>query len=68
MLIGGDFDKTDLFLKNQTGDVKMGEGIYDLDGKCTRCKQYHPCDCEAEHWDCFDKETQGFDVPDEFDW
>jgi hypothetical protein len=46
----------------------MSDGCYDLDGKCTICGKYHPCDCEAEeHWDCYDKETQGFDVPDEFE-
>jgi hypothetical protein len=24
----------------------MGDGIYDLEGKCVKCKKYHPCDCE----------------------
>lgn len=23
------------------------EGSYDIDGRCTNCGQYHPCDCEV---------------------
>jgi hypothetical protein len=22
------------------------EGTYDINGKCTRCGEYHPCECE----------------------
>jgi len=24
----------------------MGDGCYDLDGKCVNCNKMHPCDCE----------------------
>ncbi|GAH78762.1 unnamed protein product [marine sediment metagenome] len=26
----------------------MGNGCYDLDGRCVNCKKLHPCDCETE--------------------
>ena len=45
----------------------MGDGCYDLDGKCVNCGEYHPCSCESKPFDAYDKETQGFDVPDEFE-
>ena len=24
----------------------MTDGVYDIDGKCVNCGQYHPCNCE----------------------
>ena len=33
----------------------MTDGVYDIDGKCVNCKEYHPCSCEIatieEDWD-----------------
>ncbi len=26
----------------------MGDGCYDLDGRCVNCKELHPCKCESE--------------------
>ena len=23
------------------------DGCYDIDGRCTRCKEFHPCRCET---------------------
>jgi hypothetical protein len=28
--------------------IKMPDGNYDIDGKCTNCGKFHPCDCEVE--------------------
>jgi len=28
--------------------INMADGCYDLDGKCTVCGHYHPCNCEVD--------------------
>ena len=27
------------------------DGQYDINGKCVRCKKYHPCNCEISSYD-----------------